>query len=113
MGGSFNPVHCGHVYLARAAIESGAVDSVLFLPTGNPPHKHDGLADKYDRLRMVELAIENEQGMSVSREEIDRGGVIYTVDTLANLHAKMPDCELIYLIRGGYASRLGNVASGR
>ena len=50
---------------------------MLFLPTGNPPHKHDGLADKYDRLRMVELAIENEQGMSVSREEIDRGGVIF------------------------------------
>lgn len=107
MGGSFNPVHCGHVYLARAAIESGAVDSVLFLPTGNPPHKHDGLADKYDRLRMVELAIENEQGMSVSREEIDRGGVIYTVDTLTNLHAKMPDCELIYLIGADTLRALG------
>lgn len=61
MGGSFNPVHCGHVYLARAAIESGAVDSVLFLPTGNRRISMAGLPDKYDRLRMVELAIENEQ----------------------------------------------------
>lgn len=51
--------------------------------------------------------------MSVSREEIDRGGVIYTVDTLANLHAKMPDCELIYLIGADTPSRLGNVASDR
>lgn len=56
---------------------------------------------------MVELAIENEQGMSVSREEIDRGGVIYTVDTLANLHAKMPDCELIYLIGADTLRALG------
>lgn len=56
---------------------------------------------------MVELAIENEQGMSASREEIDRGGVIYTVDTLANLHAKMPDCELIYLIGADTLRALG------
>lgn len=107
MGGSFNPVHCGHVYLARAALESGRVDSVLFLPTGNPPHKHDGLADKYDRLRMVELAVENELGMSVSREEIDRDGVIYTVDTLANLHEKMPDCTFTYLIGADTLRALG------
>ncbi|MFR2149565.1 MAG: nicotinate-nicotinamide nucleotide adenylyltransferase [Christensenellales bacterium] len=39
MGGSFNPIHCGHVALARAALESGRVERVLFLPTGNPPHK--------------------------------------------------------------------------
>ena len=56
---------------------------------------------------MVELAIENEQGMSVSREEIDRDGVIYTVDTLANLHAKMPDCKLIYLIGADTLRALG------
>lgn len=44
MGGSFNPIHCGHVALARAALESGRVERVLFLPTGNPPHKKEGLA---------------------------------------------------------------------
>lgn len=48
MGGSFNPIHCGHVALARAALESGRVERVLFLPTGNPPHKKEGLADKFD-----------------------------------------------------------------
>ena len=98
MGGSFNPVHCGHVALARAALESGRVERVLFLPTGNPPHKKEGLADKFDRLRMVELAVEHEAGMAVCREEIDRDGVIYTVDTLAALKRKMPDCTLTYLI---------------
>lgn len=51
MGGSFNPIHCGHVALARAALESGRVERVLFLPTGNPPHKKEGLADKFDRLQ--------------------------------------------------------------
>ena len=98
MGGSFNPIHRGHISLARAALESGKVERVLFLPTGNPPHKKEGLADKFDRLRMVELAVKHEPGMAVCREEIDRDGVIYTVDTLAALKRKMPDCTLTYLI---------------
>ena len=107
MGGSFNPIHCGHVALARAALESGRVERVLFLPTGNPPHKKEGLADKFDRLRMVELAVEQEAGMAVCREEIDRDGVIYTVDTLAALKRKMPDCTLTYLIGADTLRALG------
>lgn len=107
MGGSFNPIHCGHVALARAALESGRVERVLFLPTGNPPHKTEGLADKFDRLRMVELAVEHEAGMAVCREEIDRDGVIYTVDTLAALKRKMPDCTLTYLIGADTLRALG------
>lgn len=107
MGGSFNPIHCGHVALARAALESGRVERVLFLPTGNPPHKKEGLADKFDRLRMVELAVEHEAGMAVCREEINRDGVIYTVDTLAALKRKMPDCTLTYLIGADTLRALG------
>lgn len=107
MGGSFNPIHCGHVALARAALESGRVERVLFLPTGNPPHKKEGLADKFDRLRMVELAVEHEARMAVCREEIDRDGVIYTVDTLAALKRKMPDCTLTYLIGADTLRALG------
>ena len=107
MGGSFNPIHCGHVALARAALESGRVERVLFLPTGNPPHKKEGLADKFDRLRMVELAVEHEAGMAVCREEIDRDGEIYTVDTLAALKRKMPDCTLTYLIGADTLRALG------
>ena len=107
MGGSFNPIHRGHVALARAALDSGKVERVLFLPTGNPPHKREGLADKFDRLRMVELAVAHEAGMAVCREEIDRGGVIYTVDTLAALQSKMPDCSLTYLIGADTLRALG------
>lgn len=98
MGGSFNPVHCGHLNLARAALERGCVSRVLFLPTGNPPHKRSGLADKMDRLAMVELAIAGKPEMDVCREEIDREGVIYTVDTLTILTQKHPECRWVYLI---------------
>lgn len=98
MGGSFNPIHEGHLNLARLAIKSGQVDCVIFLPTGNPPHKNRELADKHIRLDMVRLAISGEAGMSVSREEIDRDGVIYTVDTLTHLKAQSPEDHFIYLI---------------
>lgn len=98
MGGSFNPIHCGHIHLARAALDSGLVDRVLFLPTGNPPHKHEELADKLCRLEMTQLAVAGEAGMEVCREEVDREGVIYTVDTLMRLREKMPDCRFFYLI---------------
>ena len=98
MGGSFNPIHCGHLNMARAALNAGAAGRVLILPSGNPPHKRAGLADKMDRLAMAELAIADQPGMEICREEIDREGVIYTVDTLDILAERMPDAKLIYLI---------------
>ena len=107
LGGSFNPVHEGHLALARCALRYGGVERVVFLPTGNPPHKHDGLADKLHRLAMVELAIAGEDGMAVSREEIDREGVIYTVDTLGRLRARYPECRWAYLIGADTVGQLG------
>lgn len=98
MGGSLNPVHLGHLHMARQTLLSGRADRVLLLPSGNPPHKREGLAEKLDRLRMAELAIQGEKDMAVSRVEIDREGVIYTVDTLRSLHAAMPDAQFVYLI---------------
>ena len=98
MGGSFNPIHCGHLNMGRAALECGAVEQVLFLPSGNPPHKRAGLEDKLHRLAMARLAVAGEAGMDICTEEIDRQGVIYTVDTLTILHEKMPDCRFHYLI---------------
>ena len=98
MGGSFNPIHLGHLNMGRAALESGVVNQVLFLPSGNPPHKRAGLEDKLDRLAMARLAVEGEANMDVCTEEIEREGVIYTVDTLTILTEKMPDCRFHYLI---------------
>ncbi|MBR4038893.1 MAG: nicotinate (nicotinamide) nucleotide adenylyltransferase [Clostridia bacterium] len=98
MGGSFNPIHCGHLNMGRAALECGAVEQVLFLPSGNPPHKRAGLEDKMHRLAMARLAVAGEKDMDVCTEEIEREGVIYTVDTLTILQKKMPDCRFRYLI---------------
>lgn len=98
MGGSFNPIHLGHLNMGRAALDCGVVEQVLFLPSGNPPHKRAGLEDKAHRLAMVRLAVEGEAGMDACAEEIEREGVIYTVDTLAILDEKMPGCRFHYLI---------------
>ena len=97
MGGSFNPIHRGHVALARAALDSGKVERVLFLPTGNPPHKI-GITPAEDRWRMVCCACALHDGLTPCRAEIDREGVIYTVDTLSILHQDYPKAELFYLI---------------
>lgn len=84
--------------MGRAALESGVVERVLFLPSGNPPHKRTGLEDKAHRLAMARLAVAGEKDMEICTEEIDREGVIYTVDTLTILRGKMPDCRFHYLI---------------
>jgi len=98
MGGSFNPIHLAHVALARAALSGGYVDEVLVLPTGNPPHKREGLADKEARYEMACLAVDEQAHMSVSRAEIDREGTIYSVDTLLLLSGQRPDCALYFII---------------
>lgn len=98
MGGSFNPIHLGHLNMGRAVLESGLVSRVIFLPSGNPPHKRAGLEDKHHRLAMVRAALAGEENMDACAEEIEREGVIYTVDTLTILHEKMPGCRFHYLI---------------
>lgn len=98
MGGTFNPVHQGHIDMARAAAAQAGLDKVLFLPTGNPPHKRQGVVDAEDRYRMVASAIAQEPLMVPSRLELERPGVIYTVDTLTILKEKYPKAQLFYVI---------------
>lgn len=98
MGGSFNPIHERHVEMARAAQKEFALDRLIFLPTGNPPHKHQGLADAEDRYEMTRLAVLGLPGCAASRMELDRQGVIYTVDTLSAMQKQWPGAELYYII---------------
>lgn len=98
MGGSFNPIHERHVEMARAAQKEFALDRLIFLPTGNPPHKRQGLADAEDRYEMTRLAVFGLPGCSASRMELDRQGVIYTVDTLSAMQKQWPGAELYYII---------------
>ena len=98
MGGSFNPIHERHMEIAKCALDTQSLDRIVFLPTGNPPHKRTGLADAEDRYEMTRLAVMGAPLMSVSREEIDREGVIYTVDTLTRFQKQLPGAEFYYII---------------
>jgi len=82
LGGTFDPIHVGHLALARSAQEQLGLDLVLVVPAGRPPHKRDQrIAPAADRLAMVELAVAGEPGLDVSRIEIDRPGPSFTIDT--------------------------------
>lgn len=98
MGGSFNPIHERHLEMAACAKREQKLERILFLPTGNPPHKREGLEDAEDRFEMTRLAVFGMQGFTASRMEIDREGVIYTVDTLSRLQKQMPDAAIDYII---------------
>lgn len=98
MGGSFNPIHKRHIEIAECALMEGHLSRILFIPTGNPPHKHEGLEAAEHRFEMTRLAVMSKQGFTASRIELDRAGVIYTADTLALLQKQFPSAELDYII---------------
>ena len=86
LGGSFNPIHYGHLLLADDVLEQLALDRVLFVPAGSPPHKPLSLlAPAADRFQMVRLAIAEQARFDVSDVELRRAGPSYTVDTLSAL----------------------------
>ena len=97
MGGTFNPIHAGHIEMALRARDAAQLDQVLVIPSGNPPHKSD-IAPAEDRWRMVCAACANERALTPDRMELDRDGVIYTVDTLSILRQNYPRAEFYYII---------------
>lgn len=100
LGGSFNPIHTGHLALARHVLDKLELDRVLFLPTGDPPHKRDGsLASAKDRYEMVRLAIADTPSFELSDVELRRAGKSYTVDTVRTLQRQFgPSIDLHFLI---------------
>lgn len=99
-GGTFDPVHVGHLAIAHAALESLPLDRVVFIPARRAPLKeHAPVAGESDRLDMLELAVAGEQRFSVSRIELDRDGPSYTVETLERLAG----ADELFLILGGDA----------
>jgi nicotinate-nucleotide adenylyltransferase len=98
-GGSFDPVHCGHLALAQCCREQARLDRVCFVPAAHQPFKPDGpFATNADRLAMLSVALAGEDAYEISTMEIDRGGVSYTIDTLLALSVVMPDAELFLLM---------------
>jgi nicotinate (nicotinamide) nucleotide adenylyltransferase len=104
-GGSFDPIHVGHIRPVQEARRQLALDRVVFLPTAVPPHKPDRqFAPPHARYAMVELALLREEGMEVSPLELTPGRPWYTVDTLRHFHLQDPQTELYLLIGGdGFA----------
>lgn len=97
MGGTFDPIHRGHLHMAEAALKEAALDGVLFLPDGDPPHKKPRALPE-QRLAMVRLAVADNARFTASDMEIRRGGTTYTVDTLLALMGEDARRELYYII---------------
>lgn len=99
LGGTFDPVHVGHVLLAQSVREQLDLRRVVFVPAADPPHKTDLVASADHRVEMVRLAVDQLDGFEVSCVELERAGPSYTVDTLRWFRQHHPDSEL-YLIIG-------------
>lgn len=98
MGGTFDPIHYGHLVAAESARIEHRLDHVLFIPSGIPPHKQDrGITDANHRFEMVEMSIRSNKYFKVSGMEIQREGPTYTIDTLRILHNLFPDQELYFI----------------
>lgn len=101
MGGTFDPIHNGHLAIARAAMDAMALDRVLFIPDYLPPHKAAGWAPAGDRMAMTLLATMDEPRFLVSDMELVRKGPSYTVDTMRILHRRWHRFYDLYFIIGG------------
>ncbi len=100
MGGTFNPIHIGHLLAAQSVFETGQFDEVWFMPSGKPPHKDSSvLVDNHHRLAMCQLAIKDYDGFRVSDFELTRDGLIYSVDTF-DLLAKAHSDTRFHLVIG-------------
>lgn len=99
MGGTFNPIHYGHLLLAESAREELLLDQVLFMPSGNSYMKDQAsIASKADRIAMTSLAIEGNPYFKLSTLETDREGDTYTCDTLIQLQDLLPEHELYFIL---------------
>jgi nicotinate-nucleotide adenylyltransferase len=106
LGGTFDPIHLGHLAAAEAAIECADLDEVMFVPTGNPPHRPRALATDEQRLEMVRLATADEPRFAVSDVELVREGPSYTLDTLLALRGANPHAEIFLILGWDAASQI-------
>ncbi len=104
MGGTFNPIHNGHLVTAQEALSQFKLDMVVFIPTGDPPHKIENeVASAEDRYIMTVIATSSNSNFFVSRMEIDRSGKSYTIDTVRQLKRIYGRDSMLYFITGADA----------
>ena len=100
-GGTFNPIHLGHLRAALEVKEGFELEEIFLIPAALPPHKIPGeVVDAGDRLHMLNLALEDTAGLSVSDVELKRSGPSYTIDTVNHFKNKLPEKSEIYLVMG-------------
>jgi nicotinate-nucleotide adenylyltransferase len=99
LGGTFNPIHLGHLLIAQDAMEQFGLGRVKFIPSATPPHKKfEGNATAAQRLAMVRLAIRGNARFEVDDIELRRGGTSYSVDTLTSLRRRDPQAQFYFII---------------
>lgn len=99
LGGTFDPVHMAHLILAENAWQQFKLDTVLIMPDGDPPHKSErAVTAARHRVRMLQLAIDDNRHFKLSTVEVERTGKTYTAETLTDLCRYNPDCEYYFII---------------
>lgn len=102
MGGSFDPIHLGHLIVANEVLNIYKLDEIIFIPTGDPPHKNKLKASSFHRYLMVNMAVSSNDRFSVSSIEIEGSGKSYTLNTLKALHKLYKNTDF-YFITGADA----------
>jgi len=108
MGGTFDPIHLGHLRAAENARECLALDEVVFVPAGHPPHRPGPCGGALDRFAMVALATATHPGFVASDLELSRGGASYTVDTVAALLAAHPGATVVLIVGSDAFAEMGS-----
>lgn len=107
-GGSFDPVHLGHLLVAQAACEEVGLERLFFVPAAQSPFKPESHpAPAAERLRLLRLALAGKSNYEIDEQEIKRGGVSYTIDTLRDYQKRFPKVDLYYLIGADHVPSLG------
>lgn len=108
-GGSFDPVHFGHLLVAQAAVEELGLDKLFFIPAAQSPFKSENKpALDSVRLKLLRLALAGKSNCEIDGQEIRRGGVSYTVDTLRDYAKRFPTAKIFYLIGADNAANLND-----
>ena len=103
LGGTFNPIHFGHLRMAQELADAVNLDEVRFIPSANPPHKTAPNVSAEHRCHMVQLAIQNNPQFKLDTRELNRKGASYTIDTLISLRVELGDDVALSLMMGSDA----------